>query len=237
MYSNIRDSYTPTNEAYAKASPESRPWKAYTGDDGARAFERYIKQFAYGLAGLFVLLAIILGATNGLGGIAIALVITLLLALCCAGGFAWVFWATVVRRNVRRETAMIVDFGLAGFFIVAALLSFGGSLLFGGLLMANATHYYGFWGQGDRQKPWSVWSGQHPANPPKAWENATVAGTSTQLMDRLTAKLSERCLFYGMAFEVRHGDNGLPLFVIDGEEYPPGVAADKFLPGGFQNFR
>jgi hypothetical protein len=161
-----------------------------------------------------------------LGDVAVLVVILSLLGIVVAAGLVW---RCGIRKNIRRPIAIAIDLILIG---LTALSGWG--LPIAAYALIRDSHYYGWWGKADRKRPSRPWLGQHPQNPGKSWERPEDVMANRQAVGNLAAQVAEYCAAYGLTFAMTHATDGTPRFVIDGAEYRPGEAADKFLQFGFR---
>lgn len=163
---------------------------------------------------------------NLLAATAFWLAVLVFIGIVVAAGLVW---RMGIRKNIRRPIVITVDMVLIGLTVLS-----GWGLPIGAYAFIRDSHYYGWWGRGDRSRPHRPWLGQHPQNPSKSWESATDVIANRQAAGNLAAQLADYCAAYGRAFAVDWAPDGTTRFVIDGVSYMPGEAADKFLQWGFR---
>lgn len=154
------------------------------------------------------------------------LIVLVLIGIIVAADFVW---RMGIRKNIRRPIAITVDMAVIGLCVLTLwaipVAAYG---------FIRDSHYYGWWGRGDRTRPSRPWRGQHPQNPSKSWESPQQVMSNRQAVGNLAAQVAEHCAAYGRTFAISTALDGTPRFVIDDQEYLPGDAADKFLQWGFR---
>jgi len=189
----------------------------------------YFAKIGAGLLAIIFIASIAIAAANQnhVQSFFLALVVMLVCSVPVLGG---ILWRVAIRKNARRPVAIAIDMTLAGLCILS-----GYGIPVGIYGLARDSHYYGWWGAGDRTRPHRPWLGQHPQNPGKSWEDPVQVMANRQAVGNLGAQVAEYCAAYGRTFEQVTAENGTPRFVIDGKEYLPGEAAEKFLQWGFHH--
>lgn len=188
---------------------------------------QYVAKISVGLLAIIFIASAIIAAANQdhAQGFFLALVVMIACSVPLLGG---ILWRVAIRKNARRPVAIAIDMTIAGLCILSLY-----GIPIGIYGLARDSHYYGWWGAGDRTRPHRPWLGQHPQNPGKSWEDPVQVMANRQAVGNLAAQVAEYCAAYGRTFEQVTAENGTARFVIDGQEYLPGEAAEKFLQWSF----
>jgi hypothetical protein len=188
---------------------------------------QYVAKVSAGLLAICLIASIIIAAANQDHAQAFFLAFFVMF-VCLIPIVGGLLWRVAIRKNARRPVAIAIDMTLAGLCFLSAF-----AIPIGIYALARDSHYYGWWGAGDRTRPHRPWLGQHPQNPGKSWEDPQLVMANRQAVGNLAAQVAEYCAAYGRTFEQVTAANGTTRFVIDGQEYLPGEAAEKFLQWSF----